>query len=781
MISTHQQRILISIAATAACIFAANGNAQTFTDVTLQAGLDYLQYDPRTVEQGIQNQLMTGGAAAGDVDRDGWVDLFVTRLDQPGILFRNLGTGAGGHLGFQDVTAQAFPSPPIIRSNGAAFGDIDNDGDPDLYVTATKDSRYYLYVNDGNGAFTEEALPRGAAVDKPDIHFGNGIAFGDYNADGFLDVYTAEWRHEPCTTNPTFAPSNTRLLRNRGTQAPGYFEDVTEAAGVAIDHVAELFHGRTYEGAAFGFAPRFSDLDGDGRVDLLLTSDFRTSRLFWNNGDGTFTDGTSAAGLGTDQNGMGSTVGDFNGDGRLDWFVTAIDTVEGNRLYRNDGNRTFTDRASPAGVQRAGWGWGTSFLDYDNDGDQDIVMTNGFNLSRVPDDRTTLFRNDSGQFTDVSALEGITDIGQGRGLLTLDYNNDGNLDIFLVNNGGHPILYRNNGGANNWLRLVTSGTRSNSDGIGARITVIPDRNDPASLMVREIDGGSNYLANNELTAHFGLGPSTDPIDLVEIHWPSGVVQQLADVMPNQTIVITEPDRPPTPEELSWMAPVVPGAAPVPDIAPPADEATVAPAPTLPGGGMTVVYDPTSGRVVFEGPDEHRYMDITLQITPTEKTHAGFQFNTGVANWRKQDVFSFVDEPLKQGFVSHEKCQGTYVMRGGGAIDNLLPAGLSQRQLEEHLTVDYTLMGIPGTHRAQLVVVPEPAGLCLALLGLVGVAAAGWLGLSLRSPSGSAGSHPTLSCLASSSKSSHSATPLGLRRLSPSHPTRMAEKTHSLGA
>lgn len=255
--------------------------------------------------------------------------------------------------------------------------------------------------------------------------------------------------------------------------------------------------------------------------------------------------------MGSDRNGMGSTIADFDGDGHLDWFVTAIERNEGNWLYRNKGldangdSLGFEDVTDAAGVRDGGWGWGTSFLDYDNDGDQDLIMTNGYPFDiNYLDDQMRLWRNDGGTFTEIATGSGVTDTGQGRGLLTFDYDRDGDLDVFVVNNEDHPVLYRNDGGNDNdWLQIETEGTVSNRDGIGAFIKVILDQSDPDNFIVQHIDGGSNFLAQNEMIAHFGLGDlaaGIETVDLVEIHWPSGIVQKLADVPLNSRFTAVEP-------------------------------------------------------------------------------------------------------------------------------------------------------------------------------------------------------------------------------------------------
>ena len=496
--------------------------AATFSNVTTAANINHVQYAGTTSNF----NDMTGGAAAGDVDGDGLVDLFVTRLDGTDILYKNMGSGS-----FQDVSATSGFTA-TLPTNGAAFGDIDNDGDLDLYLTATGHGRFYMYLNDGNGNFTEDAATRGAHVPNPvGMAWGQSVAFGDYDRDGYLDIVTGDWGNYALQ-------GSSKLLNNQGSTNPGYFTDTTVSSGF-----------NQYPSAlTFRFSPRFTDLNNDGLPDLTTTGDYLTSQLFWNNGDGTFTDGTQAAGVGTDQNGMGSTIADFDGDGDLDWFVTAIkadpddpDPLQdsGNRLYVNNGDGTFHDGTDAAGVRDVGWGWGTSFFDYDNDGDLDLIATNGWG-DYHSDDRTTLWRNDDGVFTDISDITGISDTKQGRGLLTFDYDNDGDLDIFVVNNSGKPVLYENDGGNDNdWLRITTEGTVSNKNGIGARIIVDPDLLVAGDEMVREVDGGSNFLSMSEMTAHFGLGPAASSVDVITIHWPSGITQQFFDVAPNTELLAIE--------------------------------------------------------------------------------------------------------------------------------------------------------------------------------------------------------------------------------------------------
>jgi hypothetical protein len=514
-----------------------------FTDVTAEAGLRYLQHVPPPPPACVVGHFacdvdrQTGGAAVADVDGDGWLDLFVTRFDAPDLLFRNQRDGR-----FQEVSQVAGLAVFDLNSNGAAFGDIDNDGDPDLLVTTIGtgadgvNDRNYLFVNDGAGRFEEQALVRGAANRDATPRLSWSATWGDYDGDGFLDLHTTEW----------LGSGHSRLLRNRGVEAPGHFEDATEAAGLDFEGVN-------------GFASTFVDLDGDGLQDLAVAADFLTSRLFWNDGDGTFTDGTTAAGVGTDENGMGSTFGDIDGDGDLDWFVSSIFDPDatcssgncvwgdtGNRLYRNEGGRVFSDATDAAGVRDGAWGWGAVFLDFDNDGDLDLVMTNGLDVvhTTIEDafnaDSMRVWENDGqGHMTEVALDVGIDDTGSGKGLLSFDYDADGDLDLFVVNNAGEPRLYRNEAPRRNrWLRLRVEGMRSNRDGLGARVRVW--KRPHSTPQVREVGVASHFLGQSEPVLHFGLGQAGRRVYRVQVEFPaSGQVVERRGLRANRTHVIRE--------------------------------------------------------------------------------------------------------------------------------------------------------------------------------------------------------------------------------------------------
>lgn len=487
---------------------------------------------------------MSGGVAVGDYDNDGWPDMYFTRLGSPGVLYRNQHDGS-----FADVTAAAGLQALQESSSGAAWVDIDNDGAQDLFVTTMAGHRNYLFRNNGRGQFVDEAITRGLANEDGLPHVSFSVNVADIDGDGFLDIHTSEWRLTELATNT--APSHNRMFRNLGASKPGFFEDVTVASGLAME---------TNEIGVVGFATAITDLDADGHPDVVAVNDFSTGRLFWNRGNGTFEDGTKASGFGDEENGMGVSVTDFDGDGKPDIFVTSIFDAKscprfqcphgtsGNRLYRNLGNRKFEDITDAAGVRDGGWGWGSVAIDTANTGSLDIMMVSGVDFpwevsaANYVDGPTRLWRNaGKARFTsDAASKSGLASSGPGKGVAILDFDRDGRSDVVIARDGAPPQLFHNETNrAGLYVDIVLQGSKSPRNGTGARVEVLP-RGREALIRMQETSGW--FLSQDESIVHVGLGTATSPnppvVDVV-VRWPSGVVSRLTGVVPNRRITIRE--------------------------------------------------------------------------------------------------------------------------------------------------------------------------------------------------------------------------------------------------
>ncbi len=541
----------------------------SFVDASAELGLSDIAYVPGEwppscdpegegwVGAPCKMYLQGGAVAVGDFDDDGWPDIYLSRVAGPGLLFRNLEGQSFEELGVVLGMSDGFDG------NGAAWVDVDGDDDLDLYVTSLGDpARFWFYRNTlretGAASFVEEAPSRGLALADGEPHFGFSIAVGDYDRDGWLDLYTTEWRPGSA---PTEDSAHARLLHNLGaTGDPGVFEDRTLAAGASM-----LMKNPA---GMHAFSPAFVDLDEDGWLDLAVVSDNGTSRLFWNAHDGSFVDGTPRAGVSLERNGMGSSFGDYDGDGHLDWYVTAIfspdDSTEcgnvvcgkgGNRLYRSKGPRCFEELAFAHDVHIGGWGWGTALFDPDNDGDLDIVETNGFYVPHGPPGSVftghplRFWRNGSellgeAEFLEGSTAVGLTDNGQGRGLVAFDVDRDGDEDLLIVDAGGPwgtgTKLWRNETGSQNaWLAVELEGRGGNTRGVGARVELRREVAGP--VQVRVIGVGSHFLAHGEYRAQFGLGPEEGPVAELKVTWLSGEQTVLRGVAARQTVTVTEPE------------------------------------------------------------------------------------------------------------------------------------------------------------------------------------------------------------------------------------------------
>ncbi len=505
--------------------------AATFVDRTTESGFGGLRLRPALPNS--DQFWVVGGAAAGDVDNDGDIDLFVVSEGTgENTLYVNQGDGT-----FSATLVAAMADTPLFES-GPLFVDYDGDGLLDIIMGGVRDppdgddpsqssdelNSVRVYHNLGGLTFADVTTASG--ITPPLEQNTYSISAADINGDQRLDLFLSHWRS-------SFFGVGGFLWRNDGG---GAFTDISAQAG--LDSLQ-----RTYT-----FAANFSDIDGDADLDLLIASDFRTSKVFVND-RGVFRESTGS--VLTDENGMGAAVGDYDGDGDMDWFVSSVldpNTfaegmwgITGNRLYRNDGSGTFTDVSASAGVRNGFWGWGSCFADFDNDGWLDLFHVNGWrNQAEFVADPSVLFMsNGNGTFTEASLGNGLVDNGQGRGVVCFDADRDGDIDIFVANNDDGPSFYMNQVAQTsqpfNYLGVVLVGPSPNTQGIGALITITSSIGD---TQVREIRAGDNFVSQNPAEAHFGLGDATS-VDL-SVRWPDGVMSNVSNVAANQLLVLSHP-------------------------------------------------------------------------------------------------------------------------------------------------------------------------------------------------------------------------------------------------
>jgi hypothetical protein len=492
----------------------------SFTDISSQAGLNFSHSMPNG--DGILG--MSGGVAAGDFDNDGWVDLYAVGGDgQENLLLKNMADGSFSDMAeFADVNL-------LNRGSGPSFGDLDGDGLLDLFVGSVGGSDPKLYLNRGNDKFLDITDSSGLVL--PGNNF--GATWGDYDKDDDLDLVITHW-------SSVASDHYAYFWRNNGDMT---FTDVS--AEVGMKTVMRQFGSRDKS-----FTPTFADIDSDGWQDLLLVSDNHRTRIFNNNQDGTFSDSTDRDII-SDNAGMGSAVGDYDNDGDLDWFVTAItfkDGVKhfgsltpGNRLYENQGDGTFIDNTDDSGVRDGYWGWAACFADFNNDTHLDIFHVNGMqgdNIDlRFKDDPSRLFMsNGDGTFTESSLDAGIDDRAMGRGLVCFDYDKDGDVDLYTANYNQAPKLFCNSGSSNNFVNIKLVEKSGNTQALGARIYVTTN----GVEQMRELRAGSNYVSQNPVEAHFGLAQATT-LERVRVVWPDGQQSQLDDLNINQFITISRND------------------------------------------------------------------------------------------------------------------------------------------------------------------------------------------------------------------------------------------------
>lgn len=442
---------------------------------------------------------MWGGVAMDDFDRDGDPDMYLTNGDAgPSALLRN-----DGNWTFTDVAGPAGVAKGG-RSMGAAFGDFDNDGCRDLFV-ASFTGPSSLFKNNCDGTFGNATAAANLSLNIRAA----GVAWGDFDRDGFLDLAVGCYLVCPNV-----------LLHNRGD---GTFEDATASAGVGD--------------AGWTFQPVFFDFDADGDLDLWDVNDFGQDRLYRNNDNGTFTDITALVGVDRQgAGGMGLAVGDIDNDGRLDAFVS---NYYNDSLYRSTGVG-FVETSGGSPIHDFLVGWGADFFDAENDGDLDLLLGNGFIFeqthSRFQDDK--FFENTgAGSFINASPALGSAFGGVTHGVATADFDLDGDLDAFLFHLDGPSALLRNDGAKGAWLKVDLQGTVSNRDAVGARVTLQAG----GRTLTRVVQAGGSYLSQDDHTLHFGLGAAT-LVDRLVIEWPSGARMELANLSVNTTLALLEPPR-----------------------------------------------------------------------------------------------------------------------------------------------------------------------------------------------------------------------------------------------
>src|SRR5580704_4772095 len=531
-------------------LLAASASAQQiqFRDITSQAGIHFTHNNGAFGKKYLP-ETMGSGCAFIDYDNDGWPDvLLVNGEDWPGHmhgestlkLYRNNHDGT-----FEDVTRKAGLAVSMYGM-GVAIGDYDNDGYDDIFISALGQS--HLFHNNGNGTFSD--VTKAAGLWGPN-EFSTGAAWVDYDRDGKLDLVVAnyvQWSeksdlyctldgvHKSYCTPESYKGSTARLWHNLGN---GKFEDATEKA-------------KLYDPTSKSLGVAILDYNGDGWPDILLANDTQPNKLYLNQRDGTFAEKGIEAGIGFSEDGvaragMGVDAADYDRSGRPSIIITNF-ANQMLSLYHNEGNGLFVDEAPRSAVGRATLitlGFGCFFFDYDNDGWPDIFVADGNieeQIERVQKrvkyaEPPHVFRNlGGGKFQEVTESLGqiFASHKVARGAAYADIDNDGALDVLLTTNGGRAYLFHNEGGVNESLRVKLVGTKSNRDGIGAVVHVTSGKDQ----QWQTVHSGSSYLSQSELTLTFGLG-AAGQADAVEVQWPSGQIDKLADVAAGQTITIQE--------------------------------------------------------------------------------------------------------------------------------------------------------------------------------------------------------------------------------------------------
>jgi len=519
--------------------FIYNSFCQTrFKDITAEAGINQVFK--------VYEGMFGGGACVIDFNKDGFEDLYITGGMNDDVLYKNNGNGT-----FTNVFEQSgMRGTKNYVTQGVAGADVNRDGFVDLFVTTItrRDKRLviprginFLFLNNGDGTFRDATKEYG--LDQL-FSFSTGAGFGDFNADGWPDIYVGNYFNE---YKGKLSVINDNTVVEANQIAKGYLL-LNENGKKFRDVYSE--YGLDYRG--FGFGGVFTDFDNDGDQDLFVNHDFgykRTPDMLLENRypKKKFTDVSKETGMDLRINSMGTAVGDYNNDGLMDYYMT---NIKFNYFMVNQGvGKPFVNKARELGMDFFAISWGANFADFDHDGDVDLFVANGdLNPNCVPM-ADFYFENLGNKFEDHARAVGLADYGIGRGSVVFDYDNDGDLDLLVVNQApvlDYPVssytrLYRNDSTGGNWIKIALKGVQAESHGIGSKIEVEAG----GKKMIREIDGGSSsHLSQNSVIAHFGLG-KVPKINKITVYWTGGNTQTISNIPVNQLITITE-----TPEKKS---------------------------------------------------------------------------------------------------------------------------------------------------------------------------------------------------------------------------------------